>query len=619
MAYCVTLEDFISRTEEIDGLIPENVDAYTVLNNGLNLKQMRDNAEENLRGLLSLLGYSNGDPIDNMRDLNRRIQEFHATTASFNGPRLRMEIINPLKGVVMDDMALEVRKFQDIVQSKQQEIGDVFLQLVDQVTVDLAGDGDVSDVLASDIAAEMYAQMNQVIFNFNTGSVTVHGAGAKGGGGKFVSKDYKELTEKVIKKLKSGIQTANFSGGVDPNIKQLINKDISFSRRLLLLAQSRGINVDHIYEQAVSAPVFHMEESGDGLNIYFDILKPFLEVMAPSDAKGTKAEKAALAYFEGLPPDKKEQETQRLVSRATEYFDRFFDINSLDATRAEQLRGKFNQAIYDIVYNYPASLFVGRNEQGVIGILGEIQGLYYIYSILGDLNPQIDPKTLIEWIGGDTGAGGGVKTGADLIVKISEKLGYGIQIKNSMDLTGETSFSDFVLTNDNSSAFFTQLVGFGIDSSIVSALEDVFTMKSFNIGYHKAGTIAVKGAPKGPNATVYLGTYSKLLELVDRANRYMAIAAAMIMRIQYLQQQNFMQTNTLWIVGGTAIISAAQILDDLIKQVDGELNGNMFRSSATTKFGDTGFTIVDYLNGKHKQLSDLKTTLKTSYNFHKVS
>jgi len=41
--------------------------------------------------------------------------------------------------------------------------------------------------------------------------------------------------------------------------------------------------------------------------------------------------------------------------------------------------------------------------------------LYYIYSILGD-SPSIDPDLMVKWIGGDTTAGSGAKTGADLIM-----------------------------------------------------------------------------------------------------------------------------------------------------------------------------------------------------------
>lgn len=580
---------------------------------------MKINAENNLRGLLSALGYDTGDLSAAMKDLNNRIQEFHATTASFNGPRLRAEIMNPLKGIVINDMQSELERFQSFVKDKANEIGDVFIEIVEQIANDQRMITGVEEPLAKDIAAEFYAQLNQIIFNFDNGTTTVRGAGPSGGGGKFVGKEYKELTETVIKKLQSGIKSINFSGHLNPDIKQLIHKDKNFTRRLLLLAQSRGIDVSNIYETKVSEPIIDFQNKGDELTIYYDILTPFLEVMSPSDSKGTKAEAAARAYFEGLPAGKKEEEINKLCSRAQEFLGQFFYTGSLSPGRADFLKDKFNQAIRDIVTNYPAALFTGGNEQGVIGILGEIQGLYYMYALLGDKNPSVSPETLFQWIGGDTTAGSGVKTGADLIVTIARNLGYGIQIKNSMDLTGETSFSDFTLNRGEvDGSFLNQLQSFGVPSEITQALEDAFVMQSFNISYHLAGTLAVPGDPKGPDADIYLQTYSRLNELVERAQRYMALAAVMIMRIQYLENEGFMQSNTLWIIGGTAIISAVQILNDLINQIEGEMSKNIFRTQSTTRLDKAKYTIIEYINNNNTGTNNLKTTLKTSYNFHKT-
>ena len=618
MAYYTNIGDFKARTSEIDNIIPTNLNAETKLSNGLDLKTMRANAEENLRNLLSVLGYKNMNPLDALADLNRRIQEFQLTTRSFNGVNLRTQIMAPLKGILINDMQSSLLNFKQIAIEKQNELGNVFLELVNRITTGL-GKG-LENVTSDVVAQELYAQLNQLTFDFGNGTISISGSK----GGTRIKSEYKELTRAVIQKIKEGINTANFSGGVSPSIRQLIHKDPNFTRRLLLLAESYQIpGIAAIYQRVDAPPMFEMSDNEDSLTIYFDILKPFLDVMDPSDTKGTKAEKAARNYFDGLKntnPTKYNEEVNKLCSRATTFFDQFFNTSNINNERGDQLREQFNQAIRNIVVNYPASLFVGSNEQGIIGILGEIQALYYMYSIFGDLNPSIDPQQLLTWIGGDTTAGGGVKTGADLVLKIAESNGFGIQVKNSMSLTSATNFSSFVLNKDGiENSFLKQLTDFGIDKAIAMALEDTFTMQSFNIAYHLKGTTAVAGDPKGPNADVYFNTYSKLLTLVERASRYIALAAVMIMRIQYLQGQGFEQNNTLWVIGGGAIVSAVQILDDLIKQIDGELKGNIFHASATTRLGESGFTIVDYINQKNVPLTNLKTVLKTSYNFHEVS
>ena len=92
----------------------------------------------------------------------------------------------------------------------------------------------------------------------------------------------------------------------------------------------------------------------------------------------------------------------------------------------------------------------------------------------------------------------------------------------------------------------------------------------------------------------------------------------MIMRIQYLDGQNFMESNTLWIIGGSAMISAAQILNDLIDQINGVERANTFRTSSATYLGDSNYTIVQYL-GRREDTAKLKTVLRTSYNFHKTT
>ena len=80
MAYYVTLDQLKGGVDNADNLIPIDFNSSYTLNNGLNLKNMRDNAIENLKGLLGALGYSEvevSDPTAAMADLNKRIEEFH--------------------------------------------------------------------------------------------------------------------------------------------------------------------------------------------------------------------------------------------------------------------------------------------------------------------------------------------------------------------------------------------------------------------------------------------------------------------------------------------------------------------------------------------------------------
>ena len=116
MPYYVNASDFTAHVADLSDKFPKDFTSETVFAGKLNLRQMRDNAEANLHGLLSALGYpAEANPTAALEDLNERIKEFHATTASFNGPRLRMEIINPLKGIIINDMQTDLNNFQTLV------------------------------------------------------------------------------------------------------------------------------------------------------------------------------------------------------------------------------------------------------------------------------------------------------------------------------------------------------------------------------------------------------------------------------------------------------------------------------------------------------------------------
>lgn len=614
MGYYTTIEGLSDRVRDIDKLIDLSKIENITLKNGLDLYQMQKNAVDNLKGLLRALGYSDTEaenPQVAMADLNRRIQEFHATTSQFNGQELRENIMNPLKGIVVDQATADLKKFRAMMDGKHEQIQQVFMLTVDKVISNMELN-EIGEITTETVANELYSLLNNLTLNFNTGAVELHG-------GTRITKDYKDLFKEVlkpsiIKKLRGGIEASQFTGHTDPNINFLLKKDTNFTRRLLILAQDQGIDVSGIFPEAANiAPTFEINETDDGIQLYYDIYAPFAKEI------GGTTEKVAREYFENLKEPKKSEMIKLLCDRAVQYLGKFFNGDSLPSNRKAQLEGRFQQAIKDIITGYPASLFVGGNEQGVIGILGEIQGLYYVYSIMGDKNPSIDPATIAQWIGGDTTAGSGAKTGADIIMKIGEHLGYGIQVKNSMDTTSSTTFSDYMLSNTKQSDFAQQMINFGIDPAIVQAIEDVFIMKGFNIGYHYEGFVAVEGTPMGEKAPEYYADYSQIMELIQRAQQFMALAAAMIMRIQYLDGQGFNnESNTLWIIGGTAMISAAQILNDLIDQIENVKGANAFRTSSATYLNDSNYTIVQYL-GRREDTSKLKTVLRTSYNFHKTT
>lgn len=610
MAYYVEASAFSGRVNEIENLLNNtNISSELAMLNSpsgkISLKQARENAYKNVSNFLSILGYD-PEPATGMAQLNAAIQRFHSTTTAFNGVELRAKVIEPLRGKTIDMASLEQKKFETLVAEHSKQASIIFMELLENIMneMDFSDDLKVSEIREL-VIQELEAELGSlsVIIDLSSSSITT--VGSQKSNSEQIKFTIEEKTRKMI--LKSFVEGYTRLG---PLFKT--KGGAEFKKAVLKLAQSRGIAIDWLIQDEIPLPEISTATTNDSFQLYYDFIGPYMEKMTPIN--GTVAEKSAREYFEKHP-----EEVASLYADAESYFMQFLNVGGLTGGEQTHLLDAFRKALHSILDNYPAAFFTGRNDNAIIGIFGELQGMYYLYAILGENTTLSAPE--ISWIGGDTTAGSGAKTGADLIVQIGEQLGFGIQVKNSMELTKSTGFSDFVLSGDsinNVGGFMSQMINLGIDPAIIESIEEIMTMKSFNIGYRMRGNHAVAGTPLSIQGTdIYQTAYDKLDDLIDKANRLMALAAAAIMRIQYAEGMDFQENNTLWLIGGTAMISSIQVLDDLIRQIDA-IDTNRLVASVATKLGDKNYTIVDYINGAGG-ISNLKTVLKTSYNFHKVS
>jgi len=231
-----------------------------------------------------------------------------------NGPLLREKIMNPLKGIVMNQANVDLNKFKAMMNGKYEEIQSVFMEVVDKVASDLENQSEIGEVTTEAIANALYSQLNGLTLNFTYGTVEVHG-------GTLVSKNFFEQTLKpaVLKNLKKGITDSSYMGHTDPNINYLLKKDANFTRRLLILASNLGIDVEAFFPDAKNqAPRFELSETSDGIQLYCDIYSPFVKEM------GGNTETVARNYFENLKEPKKSEMIKMLSDRAVTYLDQFF-------------------------------------------------------------------------------------------------------------------------------------------------------------------------------------------------------------------------------------------------------------------------------------------------------
>lgn len=626
MAYYIDTSSFVGRIEELndtltDDLVSSSAQVIQVNNELKSLQNIREIARKNLSNFLDKLGYGT-DIETGMAALNDAINRFHALTFNFNGEALRENIINPTRGIAVNKIKLEANRLKKLIKQDEAHLPQLFSKLITQTIETLQIDPNFLDPNApplEDLVHELMSQLNfQVVMVMGGGTTVTSKSVPKGG--KLLSKDVERyITERLRQKLMRG-----------ENITSITSKDLDYmtgrsnlKERIISLAQENGLDVSWFTNELPAATNSITYSDGSvTLNYVSDFIGPFMDKMTP--VNNTIAENAAKAYFDAHP-----EEVDNLYTKACDYFHKILTTENINAEALPKMQETFDKALKSIVYSYPASFFVGNNiVDGIIGIAGELQGLYYVYSILGENNKLGDID--FEWIGGNTEAGGGVKSGADIVVKLSDLLGYGIQVKNSMSENARTSFSNFVLNQKvpDASEFYEQLKAFGFGAEIISAIEDLKTMEKFNISYvHdpvRGNGIRVIAGPHANSAlgAEYDKAYEQIPELINKANKLMAIAAAAIMRIQYLDGTNFQEANTLWFVGGTAAISSVQILDNLIAQVD-DLDGRIknFNTRTTITMNGQNATIVEYINangGNMSGLSSLKTTLSTSYNFHRI-
>lgn len=616
MGYYTDAIGFAARINEIESEMPDTIDANFSFRNGLTLNKMKETAEENLKGILKLLGYSGNDPYADLNTLNQKIQNYHKLTINFNGPNLRANVIKALSEKV-SKRSVELEKLMSAEVARQEAM---FPILFKKIVYQIIESRDLTDNFSTEdinlIAEELFSELNFTVIVTESGS----NVSAK------IPKKGKLLPNTVKAALMQELQK-HITQDLNVNLKYIGGRDYdNFRNRVINLAKENHLDTDPDISKLLLQiqPEISVETTNDYLTSYYDLLSPFEKMMTPtlnSKKQLIIAEESARNFFD---LEENKEYIPILYEQSLEYFKQLIPQDMQSNTF---LMDKFSQALHDMVYEYPAAFFVGSNTSEIIGLLGELEGLYYLYSIMGD-NHVDTSKITAEWIGSVTTVGDGAKTGADLVVRLGEEIGYGIQVKNSMELTGATSLSDFTLDDiKGNKGFQAQLNAFfGPEfNNLGQMLEDLYTMLSFNIGYkhEPAKGNKVRVMPGVPPFTTLSNAwkegYEKLPVLINKANQLITIAAALFTRITYYQGQSFLESNTLYIIGGTAVISAAQILDDLIKQIDNiESNSKIFFTSARTYLGDKGYTIVDYINENGGNMVGLKTILSTSFNFHKV-
>lgn len=285
-------------------------------------------------------------------------------------------------------------------------------------------------------------------------------------------------------------------------------------------------------------------------------------------------------------------------------------VNSCNASDKVVL----TKCIEEILRQKPLAFFVGGNIEGMTGILGEIQGFYFFRMLLNN------PNANVSWIGGLG------NPHADLLLTQGLQQ-FGIQIKNtSQDVAElEVGFQSFGATKgraansvgaiyqyENTSEAMSVLAAMA-PSSLIESISTFLAMEGFNIQYQwDASTKSAKQVESNPD-------FESVRAQIELYSEYaQKIASLFAVSMMYMQETTYSggYSNTLYLIGGITLMSAATILKNIVQQLKGALA--RFKMSVEGHSAGKGVrgvkTIVDVINEKG-HLSDTKFMMQSSYTF----
>ena len=323
-------------------------------------------------------------------------------------------------------------------------------------------------------------------------------------------------------------------------------------------------------------------------------VKKYLQITTTSNQNQMHASFTWSAITEDLTPtEAKERLTESEIKNINNRMKRFI-LSKINDDK--ELVGKI---IDHIISKNNTIFFVGKNTKDIIGILGEIQGLYYLSKFLGG-----NLTKALSWRGGTFGGDKGKKPHQDILLN-----GLGIQVKNTInDTLGRVDF-----TENNIDTFLDKI---NLSADAKNIFLNFYGTVAFNVEYHvdrrkKRGSQYVSGLNlKAKNAKEFSNLRGKLLSFKSDINTLLSLFGATYMYLDVAEQGKKLDANTLFLLGGVAFQTASQILSDILEDLD--TNKSRFRVDMNSKESKN---IIDALNSGSRSpnysdilINDIKLT-----------
>lgn len=280
--------------------------------------------------------------------------------------------------------------------------------------------------------------------------------------------------------------------------------------------------------------------------------------------------------------------------------------------------------IEEILILNPYAFFVGNTAKDMTGILGEIQGLYYIKSLIK--NSRSINWSEVEWVGGIN------NPHADLVLtNLLTGNRYGIQVKNTtipgakQEVFFENFSSDIVNHNAETGTFdFNWLKEQSNKWSdtiqqnpiLFNAATQFLAMEQFNIPYRY---LAGKAFRVSSNSEFEL-TRRIIENEAEKSRKALISFVTGMLCMQLAPSLKNEEASILYLVGGSLAITSASILTEIIDSIEKNIRNFEFTIASVDAHKNTEAigTIVEFFNaGKHNHEDRTKYMLQSSYTFWK--
>ena len=252
----------------------------------------------------------------------------------------------------------------------------------------------------------------------------------------------------------------------------------------------------------------------------------------------------------------------------------------------------FKQIVDHVFLEDKYGVFVGRNINGITGLLGEIQGLYYLAKIMGAKNIEVVLKGKnrnLQFLANDLNDKG-KKSHRDILVN-----GFGIQVKNTTQ-----DIANGLKINFASQNLETFLNTINVSNASRIALEKYYGTKAFNVPFHIEDGIFLPGlrlqdknGKSSEKAAQFKSLYEDLHNMEDDVDKCLSLFAASLLYLDAEDTALGMDRNVLFLIGGRSFQAASVILQDILEKIESDLPGIHISSYQTT-----GQNIIDANNSK---------------------